>query len=75
MAARREASVFEDMVQAVLDKHGQMDIRLDRVSWKVPILRDAFELNGTVSVTIHMRDLTDREKQAHVAKTMGSIKS
>jgi hypothetical protein len=66
-ASTPESNLFQDFVQAIADRHGEMDIRLDHVQLRLPLLRDSFELNGTISVTVHMRQLTDKEKQARAA--------
>jgi hypothetical protein len=65
-----ESNLFQDFVQAVADRHGQLDIRLENLSVRLPFLREKVELNGTISVSVHMRDLTDKEKQARVAKEL-----
>jgi len=62
------SNLFEDFVAAVADRQGQLDIRLENLSVRLPLLRESLELNGTISVSVHMRDLTDKEKQARVSK-------
>jgi hypothetical protein len=68
-----ETNLFQDFVQAIADRHGQMDIRLEHLSLRLPLLKDSLELNGTISVSVHMRDLTDKEKQARVAKELRTL--
>ncbi len=68
-----ESNLFQDFVQAIADRHGQMDIRLEHLSLRLPLLKESVELNGTISVTVHMRDLTDKEKNARVAKELRSL--
>ncbi len=68
-----ESNLFQDFVQAISDRHGQMDIRLDHLSLRLPLLKESLELNGTISVSVHMRDLTDKEKQARVAKELRTL--
>jgi hypothetical protein len=65
-----ETNVFQDFVQAIADRHGQLDIHLEHVSLRLPMLKDSLELNGTISVSVHMRELTDQEKRARVAKEL-----
>ena len=62
-----EWNPFQDFVQAFADRHGELDIRLDHVQLKLPLVRDSLELNGTITVSVHMRALSDKEKQARVA--------
>jgi|HubBroStandDraft_1064217.scaffolds.fasta_scaffold06356_4 hypothetical protein len=63
-----ESNLFQDFVQAIADRHGEMDIRLDHLQLRLPLLRESVELNGTISVSVHVRQLTDKEKQARVAR-------
>jgi hypothetical protein len=72
-AAQRESNLFLDLVEAISDRHGQMDIRLDHLSLRLPVVRESLELNGTISVSVHMRDLTDQEKQARVSKELRAL--
>ncbi|HZY92733.1 MAG TPA: hypothetical protein VFG07_08210 [Thermoplasmata archaeon] len=62
------------LLGALANKHGQMDIRLDRVSLGIPGSPLGVELNGTVSVVVHMRDLTEEERKAHVTRNMAAIR-
>lgn len=63
-----EPNFFMNLMEAISDRHGQMDIRLDHLSLRLPVIRESVELNGTITLTVHMRDLTDQEKEARVAK-------
>jgi hypothetical protein len=72
-ATPSESNLFQDFVQAIADRHGQLDIHLEHLSLRLPLLRENVELNGTISVSVHMRELTDKEKQAHVAKQVRSL--
>ncbi|MGA8303714.1 MAG: hypothetical protein WA691_04240 [Thermoplasmata archaeon] len=71
--ATPETNLFQDFVQAIADRHGQMDIRLEHLSLRLPLLKESVELNGTISVSVHMRELTDKEKQARVAKELRTL--
>lgn len=68
-----DSNLFQDFVQAMADRHGEVDIRLENVSVRLPLLREKVELNGTISLSVHMREMTDREKQAHAAKEIRSL--
>jgi hypothetical protein len=59
---------------AMIDRHGQVDIRLQKVNVSVPGSALGLELNGTVTVTVHLRDLTPVEKQAHVESNVAAIR-
>jgi hypothetical protein len=71
--ATAEPNLFQDFIQAIADRHGQMDIHLEHLSLRLPLLRESVELNGTISVSVHMRELTDKEKQARVAKELRTL--
>lgn len=62
------SNFFNDLMTAVADRHGQLDIRLEHVALRLPLINESLELNGTISLTVHLRDLTDKEKQARAAK-------
>ncbi len=62
------SNFFNDLMTAVADRHGQLDIRLEHVALRLPLINESVELNGTISLTVHLRDLTDKEKQARAAK-------
>ncbi len=63
-----DSNLFQDLVSAIANQHGQLDIRLEHLSLRLPMLKDSLEVNGTITVSVHMRELTDKEKQAHVAR-------
>lgn len=48
-------------VEALADKHSQLDGNLQRVDIRILQTGMAVELNGLVTLTVHMRDLTDDE--------------
>ncbi len=64
---------FLEMMEALSNRHGQMDIRLDHVSLRLPFTQRNVELNGTVSVSIHLRELSEKERSAHAAKQVRSL--
>lgn len=61
---------FEALIQAMVDRQSQLDLRMENVTLRVPFLGEAFELNGTISLSVHMRGLSDPEKQAHVSRSL-----
>ena len=68
-----DSNLFLDFVEAISDRHGQMDIRLEHLSLRLPLVRESIELNGTITVSVHLRDLTDKEKQARVQKEIRAL--
>ncbi len=61
---------FFDLVEALANRHGEVDVHLEHLSLKVPMVREPIELSGTVTVSMKFRDLTDKEKQAAVAREL-----
>ncbi len=69
-----EKNLFEGLIEALADKHSRLDLNFQSVTLKLPAMQGfGVELNGTITVSVHMRDLTDEEKKAlaasHVALT------
>lgn len=62
------------IVKALSDRHGQMDIQLRHVALSIPGSPLTVELNGAVSVAVHLRDLTDGERRAHVSRNLSELK-
>ncbi len=73
-ASRSPSNPFEDLINALADRHGKVDLRLEGVSLKLPYIPESVELNGTMTISFHMRGLSDKEKEAHVAKEIRSLK-
>ena len=67
--------VVEGIIDALSDKHSQVDLRLQDVTLALGDSRLALKLSGSVTVTIHMRDLTEAEKDAHVQANIKAIRS
>ena len=63
--------LLEGVIEALSDKHSQVDVRLDGLTLSMGDSRLALHLSGTLTVSVHMRDLTDGEKDelatAHIA--------
>jgi hypothetical protein len=68
-----DPNLFADLVEAISDRHGELDIRLEHLSLKLPLIPDAIEVNGTITISAHMRDLTDKEKAARVSKEIRAL--
>jgi hypothetical protein len=75
MAGTEEMSkgLVEGIIDALSDKHSQVDLRLDGLTLSMGDSRLALKLSGTVTVAIHMRDLAPAEKDAHVAANIARL--
>ena len=58
------ANPFLDVVAALQNRQGQVDIRLDRFSMKLPFAGE-IEVSGSLSLSVHFRELSERERKAH----------
>ncbi len=67
--------LVEGLMEALSDKHSQMDVRLQGLTLSFGDSRLALRLSGTVSIAMHMRDLTDEEKSAHAAANIARIQT
>ena len=69
-----EKGLLEGLIEALADKHSQVDLNFQRVSVRIPGMQQiGVELNGTVTLSVHMRDLTSEEKQAFASKNVAMI--
>lgn len=67
------SGMFGEMFEALADKHSQLDVNLQRVSIRFPQTGMDVELNGLVTLTVHLRELTDDEKRASAAKNVAVL--
>jgi hypothetical protein len=63
---------FVEMVEALSNRHGQVDIRLDRFSVRLPFGGE-IELTGALTVSVHLRELSDRERKAHEGRQLHAL--
>jgi hypothetical protein len=66
--ARSGANLFQDWVTAMSNQRGEMDVRLENITFKLPFIPEPVELNGSVTVSFHLRELSPKEREARVAK-------
>ena len=65
-----EKSLFAGVLEALSDKHAQIDIKLQGMSVKSPRTGLTVELDGLVTVTCHIREMTESEKKASAARNV-----
>ena len=68
-----ERGIIAGLLEALADKHSELDINLQKVTIKLPNMQVGVELDGLVTVTVHMRNLTDDEKKASAARNVGMM--
>lgn len=72
---RSESNIFHDMVEALAGRHGELDIRLEHLNLRLPLMNDSLELNGGITLSVHLRDLSEKEKAARVAKEVRALQT
>jgi hypothetical protein len=66
--------LLEGVIDAMTDKHSQVDLHLRGLKLSLGDTDLAVKLTGDVSVSVHLRDLTDQEKAAHVAAAVANLR-
>lgn len=69
-AVEAEKSLIENVLETLSDKHSQFDINLQGMSVRLPNFGMTVDLNGLVTVTCHIRDMTEDEKKASAARNI-----
>jgi len=69
-AAGNERSIVAELVAALSDKHTQIDINLQGMNVRFPNTGMSVEFDGLVTLTSHVRDMTDEEKKASASKNV-----
>lgn len=65
---RLGANPFLDVIEALADRKGEIDLRLEHLTLRLPLMPQPIEVSGAVTVAIHLRALTEKEKAARVAR-------
>ncbi len=64
---------YQGLVEAIADKYTQFDVNLQGVNVTLPRSGISLELNGLVTLTVHVRELTADEKRASAAKNVSMM--
>jgi hypothetical protein len=65
---REVSNPFQDWMSAMSNQRGEFDLRLEGVSLKLPFIPDPVEVSGLVTISFHMRELTEKERAARAAR-------
>jgi hypothetical protein len=65
--------MLEGAIDALLDRQSQLDVRLQDLTVSLPGTHIALQMSGTLTVSVHLRELTDEEKQAHASATVARL--
>jgi hypothetical protein len=66
--ARAGTNPFQDWMDAMANQRGELDLRLEGVEVRLPFVPTPIEVSGTVTVSFHLRELTEKEREARAAK-------
>ena len=67
--------IVEGLIDALADKHSQIDINFQKTTIRIPGMQMSIELNGLITLTSHIRALTEEEKQASASKNIALMAS
>ena len=64
-----DPKLIEGLIEALANKHSEVDLNFQRVTLRVPGMQQiGIELNGTISLSVHMHDMSEEERRAISAK-------
>ena len=67
--------LVEGIIEALSDKHSQVDLRLQDLTLSLGDSRLGLRLSGSLTLAVHLRELTDAEKDAHVQANIARIRA
>jgi hypothetical protein len=67
--------LVEGIIEALSDKHSQVDLRLQDLTLSLGDSRLGLRLSGSLTLAVHLRELTDAEKDAHVQANIARIRT
>jgi len=74
VAEKLESGLIEGLIEALANKHAQLDINFQNAGVRILGMQQlGIELNGVVTLKVHMRDLTEEEKTALATKNVATI--
>ncbi len=65
-----DVNFFEGLIESLADKHSQLDINFQKTNIKLPGIEKTLEIDGLVTLSVHVRELTDEEKKASSKKNV-----
>ena len=65
-----DANFFEGLIESLAGKHSQLDINFQKTNVKLPGIEKTLEIDGLVTLSVHVRELTEEEKRASSKKNV-----
>lgn len=67
--------MVEGIIEALSDKHSQLNLRFQNLAVNLGGTRMGIQLTGGITMSVHLRDLTEAEKDAHAAANLAIIRA
>ena len=65
-----EQSLLASFIKSLEDRHMQLDINFQKTKMKFPGLEQPLRVDGIVTLSAHIREMTDAEKKASAKKNV-----
>jgi len=75
MMSSENKNFFEGLITALANKQSQVDLTFQKTSLRFPGTPMSMEISGTITLSVHMRELTDQERQAYASKNVATLAS
>jgi hypothetical protein len=66
--------LVEGVIEAIKDQQSALEVRLQELTLSLPGTHMAVQLSGTLTVSIHMRELTPEEKEAYASANVAHLR-
>lgn len=67
--------MVEGLIEALMDRQSQLDVQLKGMTVSLAGTPLALQMSGKLTVSVHLRELTDEEKEAHASATIAGLRS
>lgn len=65
----------EGLIEALKDQHSELEVRLEGMTLSLPGTHLSIQMSGTLTVSVHMRELTDQEKEAYASANVAHLRA
>jgi hypothetical protein len=59
-----EKGLLEGMITALANKHSELELNFERTTLRFPALQMSVELSGSITLSVHMREMSEDERKA-----------
>jgi len=67
--------MVEGLIEALMDRQSQLDVQLKGLTVSLAGTPLSLQMSGKLTVSVHMRELTDEEKDAHASATVAQLRA